>query len=79
MDINPTLVRVEQHVTDYLEANDHTGYNRFRDFDWSSLRDSVHQSGLTDLHVGAVETAMLVAEVRRALESVSKQPALAMC
>jgi acyl-[acyl-carrier-protein] desaturase len=56
----PALVRLEEHVTDYLAGNDHVGYNRFTDFDWSSLKDSVHVSGMKDLHVGAVETAMLV-------------------
>lgn len=60
MEDTPALVRLEQHVTDYLSANDDVGYNRFTDFDWSSLKDSVHVAGLTDVHVGAVETAMLV-------------------
>jgi acyl-[acyl-carrier-protein] desaturase len=60
VDGNPTLIHAQTHVTDYLTANDHTGYNRFTDFDWNSLQDSVHQSNLKDLHVGAVETAMLV-------------------
>ena len=57
---NPALVRLEEHVTDYLRANDHVGYNRFQDFEWATLKDSVHLSGMKDLHVGAVETAMLV-------------------
>lgn len=57
---SPVLGRVEKHVTDYLTANDGEGYNRFLDFDWSALKDSVQQSSLKDLHVGAVETAMLV-------------------
>jgi acyl-[acyl-carrier-protein] desaturase len=56
----PGILRVENHVTDYLRKNDHVGYNRFEDFDWSSLKDSVADSGLKDLHVGAVETAMVV-------------------
>jgi acyl-[acyl-carrier-protein] desaturase len=60
MDGSPALVQVERHVTDYLTASDHTGYNRFTDFDWSALRDSVLQSNLTELHFGAVETAMIV-------------------
>jgi acyl-[acyl-carrier-protein] desaturase len=60
VDGNPTLIHAQTHVTDYLTANDHIGYNRFTDFDWSALPDSVHQSSLKDLHVGAVETAMLV-------------------
>jgi hypothetical protein len=57
---DPALLHVQTHVTDYLTANDHIGYNRFTDFAWSALKDSVHQSSLTDVHVGAVETAMLV-------------------
>jgi acyl-[acyl-carrier-protein] desaturase len=57
---SPVLARVEQHVTDYLRANDDQGYNRFEDFDWSALKESVRESRLQDLHVGAVETAMLV-------------------
>lgn len=56
----PSLVRLEKHVTDYLRANDDVGYNRFTDFEWEKLKDSVTDSGLTDVHVGAVETAMLV-------------------
>jgi rubrerythrin len=57
---HPTFVQLQRHVTDFLTANDHVGYNRFTDFDWSALKESVLQSGLTDVHVGAVETAMLV-------------------
>jgi acyl-[acyl-carrier-protein] desaturase len=57
---SPALTRLEQHVTDYLRQNDHVGYNRFEDFDWASLKDSVVDSGLTDVQIGAVETAMLV-------------------
>ncbi|MCC2670476.1 MAG: hypothetical protein K0Q72_2947, partial [Armatimonadetes bacterium] len=60
VDESPTLVRLEQHVTDYLRKNDHVGYNRFESFDWSSLKDSVAVSELSEVHVGAVETAMLV-------------------
>ena len=60
IETNPTLSRVGKHVDDYIRANDHIGYNRFEDFDWATLKDSVHASGLTDIHVGAVETAMLV-------------------
>ena len=60
VDESPTLIRLEQHVTKYLRDNDHVGYNRFEDFDWASLKDSVTDSGLKDVHVGAVETAMLV-------------------
>lgn len=60
MNNNPALTRVELHVTDYLTTNDHVGYNRFTGFDWAAVADSVLQSSLTDLHVGAVETAMLV-------------------
>ncbi len=55
-----SLVAVESHVRAYLEANDGVAYNRFTDFDWESLPRSVEQSNLTDLHLSAVETAMLV-------------------
>lgn len=57
---SPALIRLEQHVTDYLRANDHVGYNRFTDFEWATLKDSVTDCQMKDLHVGAVETAMLV-------------------
>jgi acyl-[acyl-carrier-protein] desaturase len=60
MSTSPALARIEQHVTDYLTANDGLGYNRFHDFDWGQLKESVQRSSLRDLHVGAVETAMLV-------------------
>jgi len=60
LDTSPALARLESHVSDYLRANDDAGYNRFTDFDWSGLAESVHASGLQELHVGAVETAMLV-------------------
>jgi len=56
----PTLIRLEQHVTDYLRGYDHVGYNRFTDFEWDKLKDSVVDSNMKDLHIGAVETAMLV-------------------
>jgi acyl-[acyl-carrier-protein] desaturase len=57
---SPALIRLEEHVNDYLRANDHVGYNRFEDFEWDKLKDSVVESGLKEMHVGAVETAMLV-------------------
>jgi len=60
LDDAPALVRLEKHVFDYLAANDDVGYNRFKDFEWDSLKDSVHVAEMTDIHVGAVETAMLV-------------------
>ncbi len=61
MDIeSPALLRLEGHVTDYLRANDHIGYNRFTDFEWEQLKDSVHMAEMTDLQIGAVETAMIV-------------------
>ena len=60
MEESPALIRVEEHVNRYLTGNDHVGYNRFTDFDWAALKDSVNDSGMKDLHVGAVETAMLV-------------------
>jgi acyl-[acyl-carrier-protein] desaturase len=57
---SPALIRLEEHVNAYLRANDDVGYNRFTDFEWEKLKDSVHEHQMTDLHVGAVETAMLV-------------------
>jgi len=60
VDDTPALVRLEQHVTAYLRQNDNVGYNRFEDFEWDKLKDSVTDSGMKDLHIGAVETAMLV-------------------
>jgi len=60
VDESPALLRLEKHVTDYLRQNDNVGYNRFEDFDWANLKDSVVDSKLTDVHIGAVETAMLV-------------------
>lgn len=57
---SPALIRLEKHVTDYLRANDHVGYNRFEDFEWDKLKDSVVESGMKDIHISAVETAMLV-------------------
>lgn len=59
-DESPVLVRLEKHVTDYLTKNDHTGYNRFTDFEWEKLADSVTDHKMTDAQIGAVETAMLV-------------------
>jgi len=57
---SPALIRVQQHVNDYLRANDHVGYNRFTDFEWDKLKDSVTESGMKEMHISAVETAMLV-------------------
>ena len=57
---SPALIRAEEHITNYIRANDDVGYNRFNDFEWDTLKDSVHASGMTDIHIGAVETAMLV-------------------
>lgn len=57
---SPALTRLEQHVSDYLRSYDHIGYNRFEDFDWSSLPDSLSNSGLKEMHINAVETAMVV-------------------
>jgi rubrerythrin len=54
------MIRLEHHVTEYLRSNDHVGYNRFEDFEWEKVKDSVTESNMKDLHVGAVETAMLV-------------------
>jgi hypothetical protein len=55
-----SLFAVEDHVRDYLRINDGLGYNRFTDFDWANLPASVDASKLTEVHIGAVETAMLV-------------------
>lgn len=60
IDDSPALVRLEKHVTDYLRQNDNVGYNRFEDFEWDKLKDSITDCGMKDLHIGAVETAMLV-------------------
>lgn len=38
---SPTLCRLEERVTDYLTVNDAVGYNRFTDFEWNTLKDSV--------------------------------------
>lgn len=57
---SPALFQLEQHVEDYLRGTDHLGYNRFEDFDWKSLKDSVTDSGMKETHIGAVETSMLV-------------------
>jgi len=54
------LSHLEQHVEDYFTAQDHVGYNRYTDFQWSSLPDAISHSNMKDLHLGAVETAMLV-------------------
>lgn len=54
------LIRLQRHVDDYLRVNDSVGYNRYLDFDWSALPDSITASGLTETHLNAVETAMLV-------------------
>lgn len=57
---SPALIRLEEHVNAYLRSNDHVGYNRFTDFEWEKLKDSITDTGMTDVQVGAVETAMLV-------------------
>lgn len=57
---SPSLLCVQRHVNEYLERNDDQGFNRFKDFDWANLKESVHKSNLTAVHIGAVETAMLV-------------------
>lgn len=54
------LSHLEKHVEDYFTAQDHIGYNRFTDFNWAALPDSISNSNLKDLHLSAVETAMLV-------------------
>jgi hypothetical protein len=60
MPLDPSLIDIETHVEKYLRTNDHVGYNRFADFDWATLPESVARSSLRDLHINAVETAMLV-------------------
>ena len=55
-----SMAALEARVREYLEATDSTGYNRFTDFDWANLPDSISRSNLRDLHISAVETAMLV-------------------
>lgn len=57
---SPALNRLEMHVSDYLRRYDDTGFNRFNDFDFAALPDSLTNSGVKELHIGAVETAMLV-------------------
>src|SRR5262249_49003566 len=57
---DPSLTTVEQHVHDYLTATDALGFNRYTDFDWENLPASIQRSHLTELHISAVETAMLV-------------------
>ena len=51
---------VDSHVRDYLAAQDDIGYNRFTDFKWDGLADSISRSSMKDVHLSAVETAMLV-------------------
>jgi len=60
MENTPALSRLEQHVSNYLRSYDHIGYNRFEDFEWATLKDSVTECGMKDYQIGAVETAMLV-------------------
>jgi len=55
-----SMAALEARVQEYLEANDSIGYNRFLDFDWATLPDSISRSNIRDLHISAVETAMLV-------------------
>jgi acyl-[acyl-carrier-protein] desaturase len=52
--------RLQEHVDQYLRQNDAVGYNRFADFDWAALPDSVAKSELSELQLRAVETALLV-------------------
>ena len=60
MTVDPSLVNVEARVREYLQANDSTGYNRYLDFDWEKLPESLAKSNVQELHLSAVETAMLV-------------------
>ena len=57
---DPTLCDLDDRVKDYLSAQDHIGYNRYLDFDWPGLADSISGSNMKDVHLSAVETAMLV-------------------
>jgi acyl-[acyl-carrier-protein] desaturase len=57
---DPSLTTVEQHVSDYLTSTDALGFNRYTDFDWANLPESLRNSRVTDLHISAVETAMIV-------------------
>ena len=52
--------RWQEHVDRYLQQNDAVGYNRFGDFDWAALPDSVCESKVGELQLRAVETALLV-------------------
>jgi rubrerythrin len=52
--------RWQARVDQYLLQNDALGYNRFTDFDWAGLPDSIRESELGELQLRAVETAMLV-------------------
>ncbi|MBI3910873.1 MAG: acyl-ACP desaturase [Armatimonadetes bacterium] len=60
MSTDSCLQSLQCHVEDYLRAYDSLGYNRFLDFDWQALPDSLARSGITELHLAAVETAMVV-------------------
>src|SRR3569833_1852588 len=57
---SPALIRLEEHVTAYLRQNDDVGFNRFSDFGWDTLRDSVINARMTEVQVGVFDTAMLV-------------------
>jgi acyl-[acyl-carrier-protein] desaturase len=52
--------RLQECVSQYLRRNDAVGYNRFEDFAWNGLPDSIHNSELGELQLRAVETALLV-------------------
>jgi acyl-[acyl-carrier protein] desaturase len=58
--MHPHPQRWQEHVDQYLRQNDAVGYNRFTDFDWAGLPDSVRDSELGELQLRAVETALLV-------------------
>jgi acyl-[acyl-carrier-protein] desaturase len=60
MPTDSSMIAIDLRVREYLEANDGTGYNRFTDFKWDGLPESVAGSNIRDLHLSAVETAMLV-------------------
>jgi acyl-[acyl-carrier-protein] desaturase len=60
MAVDPSLVNAEARIREYLQANDSVGYNRYLDFDWEKLPDSLAKSNVQEVHLNAVETAMLV-------------------
>jgi len=58
--VDLSMTKVDEHVKRYLLANDNVGYNRYTDFDWADVKRSVDESNMGDIHINAIETAMLV-------------------